>query len=259
MEYERKYNRQKAIFAGSISVVLIAIVLVVSFWIGPSMITDNPEKTLPPDTTLPPVEGDLSIFDEHLVNAIKKQLNITGDIQKSDMERLEVLDYDEETITNLAGLEFAINLKELRLKIDVTTIEPIKELHINKLTFISDISVQSLLDEIKEMKYLRYLDLSDCGISAVGYISELPMLETLILDNNRISGLHYLSQMNTLAVLSLKNCGIKSITGLTNNVSIRSLYIDNNLIEDISVIETMPSLVDVTYEGNPIKDSDSES
>ena len=65
--------------------------------------------------------------------------------------------------------------------------------------------------------------------------------------------------MNTLAVLSLKNCGIKSITGLTNNVSIRSLYIDNNLIEDISVIETMPSLVDVTYEGNPIKDSDSES
>ena len=259
MEYERKYNRQKAIFAGSVSVVLIAIVLVVSFWIGPSMISEKPEKTLPPETTLPPVEGNLVILDEHLINAIKKQLNITGEIQKSDMESLEVLDYDAETITDLAGLEFAINLKELRLKIDITTIEPIKNLHINKLTFISDVSVQPLLDEIKEMKYLRYLDLSDCGISAVGYISELPMLETLILDNNRISGLHYLSQMNTLAVLSLKNCGIKSITGLTNNVSIRSLYIDNNLIEDISVIETMPSLVDVTYEGNPIKDSDSES
>ena len=72
MEYQRKYNKQKAIFAVSISAALLCIVLVVSFLVGPSMISDKPETTLPPETTLAPLDGDLVINDECLITAIKK-------------------------------------------------------------------------------------------------------------------------------------------------------------------------------------------
>lgn len=251
MEYQRKYQKKKTVFALSISFALIVIVLVLSFIFGSSMVSTPQNPTAPPDSTLSPVEGELTIYDETLITAIKKQLSIEGEITKEHMERLEVLDYDEGVIEDLRGLQFAVNLKELRIKVNVLTLEPILNLHINKLQLISDVSVQPLLHEINRMSYLSYLDLSDCGISSVGYLSELPVLETLILDNNRISGLNYLNQMRTLSTLSLKNCGIKNISAFTDNKTIRNFYIDNNLIEDISVLDTMLLLQDCTYEGNP--------
>lgn len=254
MEYQRKYNKQKILITVLISVVVIAITLLFSFLIGPSMVSSTPQTTLPPETTLSPLDGELIINDSVLEEAIKKQLSITRALTKQDVESLEVLDYDEKAITDLTGLEYAISLKELRIKINVTSVEPIKALHIQKLTFISDVSVQPLLEDIKEMSYIKYLDLSDCGISAIGYISELPSLETLILDNNRISGLKYIAQVKTLASLSLKNCGIKDISALADNISIQSLYIDNNLITDISALDSMRSLKDVSYAGNPLEE-----
>lgn len=254
MEYQRKYNKQKAIFTVIITVVLLAVVLLVSFWIGPSMVSSNPVKTPPPDVTPTPVAGELVIKDPVLEEAIKKQLSVTGELTKEDVESMEKLDYDEKTITDLTGLQYAVHLKELRIKLDVTSIEPIKNLHIEKLTFISDVSVQPLLVSMKEMSYIKYLDLSDCGVSSIGYISELRMLETLILDNNRISGLKYTSEMHNLTTLSLRNCGLKNISAFAENKYIKSLYIDDNNIKDISVLETMRSLKDVSYSGNPIED-----
>lgn len=254
MEYQRKYNKQKITITVLVSVAVIAITLLVSFWIGPSMVSSTPETTLPPDTTLAPIEGELIINDDVLEAAIKKQLSITGELTKQDVEALEVLDYDEAVITDLTGLEYAIHLKELRIKVDVTSIAPIMSLHIQKLTLISDVSVQPLLEDIKEMHYIKYLDLSDCGISALGYISELPSLETLILDNNRISGLKYIAQVKTLATLSVKNCGLKDISELADNNYIQNLYIDDNLIEDISALNSMRALKNASYEGNPINE-----
>lgn len=255
MKYEKKYQNQKVILTVSITVVLLFVVLSIGYVLSTSMVS-TPEQTPPPSITPTPLVGNPKFEDINLENAIKKQLETDNTLTGADMEKLTYLDCTETVITDLGGLEYAINLKELKLKIDAVTIEPILELQIEKLTLLSDVSVQPLLDEICELQYLKYLDLTNCGISIVGYLSELPVIETLILDDNRVSDLKNFVQMKSLRTLSLKNCNIKNIYGLYNCTTIEKLCIDNNRIEDISVLESMKGLKECTYEGNPIKTED---
>lgn len=248
MEYQKKFNRQKVSITGIVALVVIGVSVLIGFLVGPGMVTDvNATPTLPPKETLAPLEGELVIEDTALINAIKNQLNIEGDITKEDMHRLEVLDYTDETVTNLLGLQHAINLREIRLKIDLTaeSFEYIKGLNIEKITFVSDVSVQPLLEHIKEFKYLTHLDLTDCGISALGYLSELPMLETLILDNNRPANLEYVAGLKMLSTLSMRNCNLKDISVFENNKTLKYLHIEGNKIENFDVLETM-ALKEVT-------------
>lgn len=254
MEYQKKQERQKILVALPIIAAIIIIVVVLCILVAPSLISTPATPTPFNTATLTPIDGDPQFNDIVLENAIKKQLGIEHSPTKEEIESLTVLDYTEETVTDLTGLEFAINLKELRLKIELITIEPISKLQISKLTFLSDVSVQPLVEEISKISYINYLDLSDCGISIIGYLSELPNLETLILDNNRISDLKYIPSIKTLSTLSVKNCNLKSIRELADSKMLRNLYVDNNRIEDITVKHYLPSLVEFTYEGNPIKD-----
>lgn len=256
MKYEKKYQNQKTILTVSITVVLLLIVLSVGYALSSSMVS-TPTQTPPPSVTPTPLEGDPAFADKGLENAIKKQLGVEGDLTGEDMERLTSLDYTETTVTDVYGLEYAVNLKELRIKIDVITLDPILDLQIEKLTFVSDVSVQPLLDEICEMKYIKYIDLTNCGISVIGYLSELPMVETMILDDNRISDLKNFQSIRSLRTLSLKNCNINSIVDFYNFVTLEKLYLDNNNISNIAVLESMIGLKKCTYDGNPIKTEDS--
>lgn len=252
MKYEKKYQNQKVILTVSVTVVLLFVVLSVGYVLSTSMVS-TPEQTPPPNVTPTPMVGNPVFEDSELENAVKEALGIEHSPTGADMEKLVSLDYTKSAVTDVAGLEYAVNLKELKLKIDVVTIEPLLDIQIEKLTFVSDVSVQPLLDEICEMKYLKYLDLTNCGISIIGYLSELPVIETIILDDNRVSDLKNFQSLKTLKTLSLKNCNINNISGFYAFATLEILHIDNNRIEDISVLETMTGLRECTYEGNPIK------
>lgn len=253
MEYQKKQERQKIMIALPTIAAIIVIILALSFLIGPSIVSKKPDVTPPPLETLKPIDGEPKIYDTVLENAVKKQLGIDHAPTKSDMESLEKIDYTEETVTNLSGLEYAINLREIRLKIDLQSLDPIKNLQITKLTFLSDVSVQPLMEDISKLVHLQYIDLTDCGISIIGHLSEIVGLETLILDDNRISDLKYVPEMKILSTLSIKNCNIKDINVLVGCKMLKNLYVDNNKIEDISPADYIYSLENFTYEGNPVK------
>ncbi len=256
MEYQKKYQKQKTWFTLAVAAGILMVVMAVGFVISAATVSDNGTKSTPtplPTATLEPYTGEIRFVDSVLENAIKNQLGITGDITVADMEKLEVLEFTEKTVTDLEGLQAATNLKELKLKIDIVRLDPILELYIEKLTFVSDHSVQPLLEDIAKMERLKYLDLSFCGITVVGYISELEHLETLILDDNRIVGLNYLNTMSCLKYLSMKNCGIKDITDFRANTSIEYINLDDNLLESVETLGTMLSLKESSYESNPIK------
>lgn len=252
MKYEKKYQNQKVILTVSVTVVLLFVVLSIGYVLSTSMVS-TPEQTPPPSIIPTPMVGNPEFGNLDLENAVKEALGINHSPTGADMENLVSLEYTENTITDVSGLEYAINLKELKLKIDVVTIEPLLDLQIEKLTLVSDVSVQPLLDEICKMQYLKYIDLTNCGISIIGYLSELPVIETLILDDNRISDLKNFQNLKTLRTLSLKNCNINDISGFYAFATLETLHIDNNKIEDISVLETMTGLRECTYDGNPIK------
>ena len=254
MKYEKKRQNEKTILTISVTVVLLVVVLSVGFILGPSMISStDPQTTPPPSVTPTPLVGQPKFYDDALLRVVQDALGIDTVPTAEQMQTLEVLDCGDVEINELVGLEYAINLKELKIKIGAVSIDPILDLQIEKLKIMSDVSVQPLLDDIRYMSYVKYLDLTDCGISIVGYLSEMPLLETLILDDNRISDLSNITRISTLKTLSLKNCNINDITDFFNFITLERLYIDNNRIENIAALETMISLKECTYEGNPIK------
>ena len=254
MKYEKKRQNEKTIITISVTVVLLVVVLSIGFILGPSMISSgNPQNTPAPSVTPTPLAGEPKFYDDALLQAVQSALGINTVPTADQMKELEILDCGDVEINELIGLEYAINLKDLTMKFAGVAIDPILDIQIEKLKIMSDTSVQPLLDDIRYMSYLKYLDLTDCGISIVGYLSELPVLETLILDDNRVSDLSNITKMASLKTLSLKNCNIKHINDFFNFITLERLYIDNNKIEDIAAIETMISLKECTYEGNPIK------
>ena len=156
MIYPKNFQRKKTIFTLAISIVVIGFSLGMAFLLTPSLVSEKPKPTLTPDETPSVIEGEFVMRDEALIRAVKRQLNIVDrDVTKEDVEGLKVLDFTEETVKDLTGLEFAVHLKELRLKVLTMNISPLSSLYIEKLTLLSDISLQPLMEDISKMKYLQ--------------------------------------------------------------------------------------------------------
>ncbi len=262
MNYKQKYQNQKTILGLSTAVVILVLVMAFAFLVGPSLVSSgSPDKTPPPQTTPTPLVGDVKFYDEHLEIAVKNALGVEGEVTNEDMQRLTVLEYDEGVIKDLEGLQYAINLKELKIRCDLFELSPIVDLQIEKLTLICQVSAQPLMEELATMEYIKYLDLTDCGISIIGFLEELPVLETLILDKNRVSDLQYVYAMKKLKTLSIKENNLKEVNELYNNTSIEYLYLDNNKIDKDSlelVVNSMLQLRECTWEGNPVEEDSEE-
>ena len=109
----------------------------------------------------------VNILDPNLRKAIEQVLDKArgATITVSDMQALAALDATSEYITNLTGLEAAINLRELRL-VD------------NNITDISPLT---------RLTKLRLLDLGENSISNISALTGLVNLSKLWIDNNFIS------------------------------------------------------------------------
>lgn len=251
MKYEDKYKNDKIKFTLLICGIVVVVVVVLVVLLAPSMIeTPDPDPTQAPMTTAEAPGGDFEIEDEALKSAIQEALNI-DEITEQDMERLEVLDCGERVIRSFEGLQFAVNLRELTAKVDVTTLEPLKNMAIRKLTLSCDYSVQLLMQDISQIQSLQVLDLTDCGVTSVGYLTELPHLTELVLDDNKIHYLNYFNSMPFLERLSLRGCSITSIEDMSGNSTLVYVDLRDNEITDLSVLDSFLSLEEALTEGNP--------
>ena len=168
MKYEKKRQNEKTIITISVTVVLLVVVLSVGFILGPSMVSSgNPQNTPAPSVTPTPLVGEPIFYDEALLQAVQSALGIDTVPTAAQMQELEILDCGDVEINELIGLEYAINLKELTMKFAGVSIDPILDIQIEKLKIMSDTSVQPLLDDIRYMSCLKYLDLTDCGITGL--------------------------------------------------------------------------------------------
>ena len=256
MEYQKQQNRDKVKF-----VVLIAVVLVIAVFVV-SVLLSKPagkpaDSTATPETTAEAPNGTFLILDKELEAAICEQLGI-AQVTQQDVESLTVLDCGERTITALTGLEFATGLKELTAKVDVSTFQPLWGLALDRLTLSCEYSLQTQLEDLSKIKRLKALDLTDCGISSVGYLSELPQLEELVLDQNKIFYLSYFNGMSGLKKLSLRGCSIDSIAEMAGNAGIRQIDLRDNEITDLYVLETFFSLEQAETAGNPPQEENVE-
>ena len=198
----------------------------------------------------------VNIPDSNLRAAITAELGkASGDpITTSDMAALTSLTARESNISNLTGLEHAINLRSLYLMdnsiSDITSLSGLTNLTLLYLAgnSISDISTVSGLTN------LRSLHLGGNSISDITSLSGLTNLTLLYLGWNLISDISTVSGLTNLRSLHLGNNSISDITSLSGLTNLTLLYLGWNLISDISAVSDLTNLRTLGFWNNSISD-----
>ncbi len=146
--------------------------------------------------------GAVNIPDAKLEAVIRKELNKPeGELTQNDLSSLTTLNAIAEDITDLTGLEFAVNLTLLQLRL-------------NNLSNLSSLS---------DLKRLNFLFLGDNQIIDLSPLSDLVNLEFLSLGNNKINDLKHLISLPDLMTLNLQGNLIDISIGSDNRIIIDAL------------------------------------
>ena len=207
----------------------------------------------------PPVDIDIDVPvpvvevpDAALASLLRTTLWLAADadITVANMEKLTLLLGSYQEITDLTGLEYAVNLEDLFLYFNnIVDISPLASLtNLRHLTLgyndISDVSPLSGLVNLEDL-YIKDNDISD-----VSPLSGLVNLERLYLKRNDISDVSPLSGLVNLLELSLENNSIVDVSPLANLVGLERLYLLENPITDTSPLEYITAVLDIEVDRN---------
>ncbi len=190
------------------------------------------------------INDTISIPDAALKAAIETELGIT-DPTPIDMLGLTVLDASSSGITDLTGLEHAVNLTDLRLGsnniIDIsalTNLTNLVRLYLSNNN-ISDITPVGGLTSLTDLRLRFNL------ISSINAVSGLTNLTSLFLDNNQISDISSLAGLTSLINLHLYINQISDISPVGGLSSLMDLRLNSNQISDFSAV-SVPGLTSLT-------------
>jgi len=183
--------------------------------------------------------------DKNLRECVRKALYKLREeeITAADMKfliRLEcVADYDDEIISSLSGLEYAIELEELVVDENrITNLMPLRKT--KKLKYISLKNNDDLKDvEPLDILNLEELYLDNNNLTNIGDLMYRSMLKTLSAPHNNINSVKELVLMANLTDLNLSHNDLEDIAMLDSLFNIKYLYLGHNHIKDISVLKNL--------------------
>lgn len=192
--------------------------------------------------------GIVTFKDKNLEQAIRNQIDkITGDIYKSDVEKITELDAQYRGIEDISGIENLINLQMLGLRGNqISSIDALKNLtNLKQLSLgnnkISDISV------LKDLVNLQILDLGEYynsynQISNIDVLKNLTNLKQLSLSGNQLKDISVLKNLVNLQSIDLSYNEVSNISALKNLTNLKQLNLANNKISDISALSNLTNL-----------------
>ncbi|RKU30446.1 hypothetical protein C6497_04480 [Candidatus Poribacteria bacterium] len=177
----------------------------------------------------------VSIPDKNLEQAIREEINIpeTTPLTLSHMKMLKRLKANERSITELTGLEYAINLERLDLD---------NNYHL------------SIILPIADLTNLSWLSLARTQVSDLSPIVKLNNIKVLYLWDTPISNLTPLELLTQLVEMNAAGCQLSDISPLENLTQLKSLWIPNNQIIDITPLENLTQLTILNLSHNDIVD-----
>lgn len=180
-----------------------------------------------------------------LKQAVEDRLGVT-DPNEADMLNLKDISCYSAGITNLTGIEYALNLQYLGLEMNgISNIEPlsgltsIEELYLTGNS-ITDISALSALTS------LRHIELTANQITDISALSGLRSLTVLVLHDNYISDISSLSELTSINRLGLANNNIVDVSPLLGLSNLNHLTIKSNPLSNESYF-----LLKTIYQNNP--------
>lgn len=163
---------------------------------------------------LPSVGADnVTVNDANLKAALTSALG-TSSITTDNMKTLTVLDLSDRKISDLTGLEAAVNLKQLSLRnnsvADISALSGLTSLTTLDLSGNQITSVTALAS----MSSLRVLHLTDNRISSLVPLETLQKLQFLFCENNRLDLSDGSAAAQSVTTLSFRGCYV--VTGTQN-------------------------------------------
>ncbi len=217
--------------------------------------------------------------DPNLEQVVRDALNKpTGDITDGDMATLTSLVANSKNISDLTGLEHAVNLRFLAIVqtqiSDITPLQNLTSLTVLRLvsTQISDITpLQNLtslnrlsladnqisdITALQNLTSLNRIFLSDIQIRDITALQNLTSLNRLELVLNIISDIAPLQNLTSLTFLRLVSNHISDITALQNLTSLNRLDLGLNQISDITALQNLINLNELRLEVNRLSNDD---
>jgi len=161
---------------------------------------------------------------------------------------------EAEGIKDLAGIEYATNLKKLFLYDN--PIRDLSPLHKLKNLKGMDISGKYIVDisPLASLKNLEWLGLGDTQVTDISPLTALNNLECLSLSSNRIRDISPLSKLTKLKDLAFSYNQVRDISALSALKRLESLRVHHNHISDISALSGLSSLRELDLSNNQIRD-----
>ncbi len=182
----------------------------------------------------------VNFADSNLENVIKEKLAITYDsiITEEDLSGLETLDISGKNIKSLAGLEHAVNLKNIYMNNNyITDINPLRGLDLEEIELSSNLITK--LTPLTTQKNLKLLNVADNPILDLTIILELPSLSAVYISESNINDLE---SIHLLDELREKNIIVRTYPSDVNNESVE----DDALNPHIKNVETLNVAHDTT-------------
>ncbi|KAI8891617.1 hypothetical protein BC833DRAFT_462844, partial [Globomyces pollinis-pini] len=164
----------------------------------------------------------------------------------STLIHLEDLALSQTNVSDISGLSPLVNLVNLSLYINA--LSDIKALQsMKKLKTLHLFSTEVPLDTrpLVHLTNLVELTADGCHIIDISFLSSLPRLTSLSLEDNLISDLKPLQSLTNLENLHMSRNRIQDVSVLSHLPKLKKLYLDENEIEDISCFHLLDQLEEV--------------
>ena len=240
-------------------------------------VTNTPETVRP---IQPTPSGIVLIPDLNLRDAIERQLGKNpGDaITPADMEKLTRIEGNKSGIQNLKGLEYAINLEDIRLdhnaitdltpltnltELDhdislrgnqITDVTPLARLFKVRWMQLQDNQITDLFP-LQNLKKLREINISGNPVTDLSPLAGLIGLEGIAAWNTRISDFSPLANLPRFRWIEFGNePSISALPSLKGIKTLKRLVIENCNISDISGLAELSELTELSLQGNSVTD-----
>ncbi len=219
---------------------------------------------------------DAVVFtDANLEVAVEDQLGV-ADPTPLDMLALKDLNANNRGISDLTGLEFALNIEELYVGnnsiSDISPLSGLSELRLLELPYndVNDVSPLADLTKLKNLKMrnnkisdilmldklvnIRLFWISANKIEDISVLSNYPYLDNLMINNNPILDYTALASADNLRHLNTVHNENFDTSVLADMYQMLALYLSNCGVNDLSFLSDLEELTTIALKYNQIDD-----
>jgi internalin A len=193
---------------------------------------------------------------DHIIieTAIRKSIHKpTGELTKTDIEKVRVLDLHGNMISDLTPLVVLINLEELWLnKNQITNLKPLVDLKKLKGLALNNNQIKDLTP-LSRLAELEYLTIQNNKITDLAPLAELKALEVIDLRGNQVTDLTPMAGMHQVKWLSIEGNQLsdEQLQHLKGLVELELLGLSFNQISDLGHLSQLSKLGHLLLFGNP--------